>query len=224
VIRDDGKPGCTISDGFFGRALVSRIRPRWSTCSSTRAGVFLICGSTFERALGFRAPECGAACCRVHDTERHTWRHLNFFEHEAYLTAKIWRVVHYCVDRPVEAQDLAAIERVGIDDTSFRRAHDYVSLFCDLDPAERWAVFVTEGRDQQTVEQFAGFLKARGGNQGQITEVCQGVSCGSQRLERYWLGVTRWHHSRVSNADCSRSSRPRNAEPAGTAQLATSRR
>ena len=36
-------------------------------------------------------------------------------------------------------------ERLGIDDTSFRRRQDYVSVFCDLERGERRAVFVTEG-------------------------------------------------------------------------------
>ena len=80
------------------------------------------------------------------------------------------------VDEAVEAQDLSETERLGIDDTSFRRGQDYVSVFCDLDPGERRAVFVTEGRDQQTVEQFVGFLKAHGGDPENITEVCQDMS------------------------------------------------
>src|SRR5665213_736143 len=32
----------------------------------------------------FPCPECGDAC-KVHDTKKQTWRHLNFFEHLAYL-------------------------------------------------------------------------------------------------------------------------------------------
>ena len=49
-------------------------------------------------------------------------------------------------------------------------------MFCDLDPGERRAVFVAEGRDQQTVEQFAGFLTDHGGDPERITEVCQDMS------------------------------------------------
>jgi transposase len=82
---------------------------------------------------------------------------------------KIWRIVHHYVDLAVEAQDLSETERVGIDDTSFRRgppAKDYLSVFCDLDPGERRAMFVCEGRDQRTVEQFAGFLKTHVGDPG----------------------------------------------------------
>ena len=89
---------------------------------------------------------------------------------------RIWRIAHYYVEQAVEAQDLSGTEHLGIDDISFRRGQDYVSVFCDLDPGERRAVFVTEGRDQQTVEQFAGFLKTHGGDPKKITEVCQGMS------------------------------------------------
>jgi len=197
----------------------------------------------FRKGARFPCPECGAAGCKVHDTESHTWRHLNFFEHEAYLHArvprvvcsehgtrqvrvpwarersdftllfealvmalvketpvkaiaglvgehdtKIWRVVHHYVDRAVEAQDLAETEQVGIDDTSFRRGQSYVSVFCDLDPGERRAVFVTEGRDQQTVEQFAGFLADRGGDPERIKEVCQDMSGPYLAGVREYLG------------------------------------
>jgi len=34
----------------------------------------------FRKGARFPCPECGAAGCKVHDTESHTWRHLNFFE------------------------------------------------------------------------------------------------------------------------------------------------
>ena len=89
---------------------------------------------------------------------------------------KIWRIVHHYVDRAVEAQDLSGMERLGIDDTSFRRGQSYVSVFADLDPSERRAVFVAEGRDQETVEQFAGFLAGHGGEAEKIAEICQDMS------------------------------------------------
>lgn len=47
----------------------------------------------FRKGARFPCPECGAAGCKVHDTETHTWRHLNFFQHEAYLSARVPRVV-----------------------------------------------------------------------------------------------------------------------------------
>jgi len=94
---------------------------------------------------------------------------------------RLWRVVNHYVDEAVEAQDLSATERVGIDDTSCRRGQDYVSVFCDLD--ERRAVYVTEGRDASTVERFAGFLGDRGGDSKRVIEVSQDMS------EAYIAGV-----------------------------------
>ncbi len=89
---------------------------------------------------------------------------------------RVWRVVHYYVDEAVEAQDLSSVAELGIDDTSFRRGQDYVTVFADLAPGERRAVFVTEGRDHETVEQFAAFLAEHGGVAKQIVEVCQDMS------------------------------------------------
>jgi len=89
---------------------------------------------------------------------------------------KIWRIVHHYVDQAVEAQDLSGTEQLGIDDTSFRRGQDYVTVFADLDPDQRRAVFVCERRDAQTVEQFAGFLEDHGGDPDNIVEVCQDMS------------------------------------------------
>lgn len=46
----------------------------------------------FKAGAGFSCPECGAAGCKPHDTVPKTWRHLNFFQHEAYLHARTPRV------------------------------------------------------------------------------------------------------------------------------------
>jgi len=183
----------------------------------------------FARGSRFACPECGREGCPVHDTEQKTWRHLDFFQHQAYLSARVprvtcpehdvkqvevpwarersgftllfealvmalvkempvapvaaligesdmrvWRIVHYYVDQAVEAQDLSAMERAGIDETSSQRGQRYVSVFADLD--ERRAVYVTEGRDQGTVQEFSCFLETHGGDAGRIEEVCQDMS------------------------------------------------
>ena len=46
----------------------------------------------FPPGSRFACPSCGAADCPAHDTERKTWRHLNFFQHQAYLNARVPRV------------------------------------------------------------------------------------------------------------------------------------
>jgi len=46
----------------------------------------------FAPGSRFACPVCGAADCPAYDTERKTWRHLNFFQHQANLTARVPRI------------------------------------------------------------------------------------------------------------------------------------
>jgi len=46
----------------------------------------------FAKGSQFSCPVCKRADCAVHDTERKSWIHLNFFQHEIYLHARIPRV------------------------------------------------------------------------------------------------------------------------------------
>jgi len=46
----------------------------------------------FKKGSKFACPECGAAGCAIHDTKERTWRHLDFFQHQAYLTARVPRI------------------------------------------------------------------------------------------------------------------------------------
>ncbi|MGH7469236.1 MAG: ISL3 family transposase [Longimicrobiales bacterium] len=46
----------------------------------------------FEVGGTFACPECGALGCKAYDTSEKSWRHLNFFQHEAYLHARVPRV------------------------------------------------------------------------------------------------------------------------------------
>jgi transposase len=44
-----------------------------------------------DRGTKFACPQCGQACS-VHDYKTSQWRHLNFFQHHCYITAKVPRV------------------------------------------------------------------------------------------------------------------------------------
>jgi len=46
----------------------------------------------FVRGGAFLCPECNRAGCKAYDTEGRTWRHLNFFQYETYLHARVPRV------------------------------------------------------------------------------------------------------------------------------------
>jgi len=46
----------------------------------------------FDRGSVFSCPQCGKTECKAHDTERRTWRHLNFFQYKTLLHARVPRV------------------------------------------------------------------------------------------------------------------------------------
>jgi transposase len=47
----------------------------------------------FKRGSKFPCPECASGeGCPVHDTTEKTWRHLDFFQHQAFLTARVPRI------------------------------------------------------------------------------------------------------------------------------------
>jgi transposase len=66
----------------------------------------------FPKGSTFSCPECDRAGLKAHDTEEKTWRHLDFFQHEAHLTARAPRVV--CPEHKVRLVALPwARERSG---------------------------------------------------------------------------------------------------------------
>ena len=91
----------------------------------------------------------------------------------ARLVHESWHRVHaICsryVDLAVAQADLSAVSAVGIDETSCRRGHDYLTIAADA--SERRVVFVTEGRDATTVARFAEHLTAHKARPEQITTV-----------------------------------------------------
>jgi transposase len=175
-------------------------------------------------------PQCGAAAQPVHDRLRRSWRHLDFFQFEAWLHADVPRVgcaacgktsqvvvpwaregsgftllfealaLALCRDMPVKQaavllrcadkqlwrridhyvaqaralDDMSAVQIVGIDETSLRRGQSYITVVHDLDTKR--LLFATEGRDHQTVVDFAADLKAHGGDPERVRHVCQDMS------------------------------------------------
>ena len=138
----------------------------------------------FPRGSTFTCPKCGQTGIKAYDTQDKSWRHLNFFQHDAYLTARVpriecndcgillvavpwarpggsftllfeamimtlakampvktisefvnehdtrlWRILHHYVDEARDKADSSDIRNVGMDETSRKRGHNYVSLF-----------------------------------------------------------------------------------------------
>lgn len=86
----------------------------------------------------------------------------------------VWRILHHHVDDARARADHSDVKKVGIDETSIARGHDYVSLFVDLE--KRNVLFVTPGKDAKTVASFAEDLRKHGGDPMKVKDVCIDMS------------------------------------------------
>ena len=161
---------------------------------------------------------------KAYDTLKRTWRHLNFFEHETRLHArvprikisdkkirkikvpwegvnskftllfeafilqlakhmpvnviskiigesnyKIWGILEKYIDTTLEGNDYSELTAIGVDETSSRKGHNYISLFVDLN--KKRTIFIAEGKDSGTIEQFKEDLEAHNGSSEKIKDV-----------------------------------------------------
>jgi transposase len=106
---------------------------------------------------------------KVSDTLRvlphRIWCVFNYFGYAQY---KYW------INKALAKDNLADVTEVGIDETSNKKGHNYVTIVADLN-AKR-TVFVTKGKDASTIEQFAQTLEKKGGSVSNITTVSMYMS------------------------------------------------
>jgi transposase len=87
---------------------------------------------------------------------------------------RLWRVLHYYVDRAMKEMDISKVNRVAIDETSSQRGHKYMTLFVDVDTKK--LLFATEGKGAEGLKTFVSFLIDRGIATEQIEEFCSDMS------------------------------------------------
>lgn len=87
---------------------------------------------------------------------------------------RLWRIVHRHVNAARQQADYSGIQSVGIDETSSKRRHTYVSLFVDMDKSQ--VVHVAEGKDSETVKSFKDMLVSREIKPTQIQNICADMS------------------------------------------------
>jgi len=87
---------------------------------------------------------------------------------------RLWRILHHYVEQARSEQDYSDVEKVGVDETSSKRGHNYITTFVDM--AQSKVLFATPGKDAGTLTAFQEDLKAHGGSPEQIKEVCCDMS------------------------------------------------
>lgn len=87
---------------------------------------------------------------------------------------RLWRVLHHYVGQARAREDFSSVQKVGVDETSSRRGHRYISVFVDLEKAR--VVFATEGKDAHVVAAFKRDLESHKGRPEHVQEVCCDMS------------------------------------------------
>jgi len=87
---------------------------------------------------------------------------------------RIWRVFNYWIERAFSKDSLEEVTQIGMDETSRKKGHNYVTLFADLE--QHRVVHVCEGKDAGTVHSFAKSLEEKGGNKDKIEIVSMDMS------------------------------------------------
>lgn len=82
---------------------------------------------------------------------------------------RLWRILNHYVDKARAKEDHSAVKKIGIDETSAKRGHKYITLFIDLD--KRRLLYATPGKDQETVKRFVEDLREHQGKEETITNV-----------------------------------------------------
>lgn len=82
---------------------------------------------------------------------------------------KLWKVLDCYVFKGLLQADHSEVKAFGVDETSVKRGHDYISLFVDL--KKKKTIHISEGKDHQTVVDFAELFEQNKGIKDQITDV-----------------------------------------------------
>lgn len=82
---------------------------------------------------------------------------------------RIWNIFLAYVEQGRAQTDYSQIERVGMDETSHRRGHDYVTIGVDL--AQRRVFDVQPGKDHRAVAGLGAFLAQHGSDPAAVTDV-----------------------------------------------------
>jgi transposase len=203
-------------------------------------------------------PACGTAEQGIHDRVRRDWRHLDFFQFEAWLHAdvprvkcdacgkvsqvavpwaregsgftllfealglslcrelpvsqaagllrvgakRLWtRIAHYVTSARAQ-DDMRGVRQIGIDETSVRKGHEYLTVVHDLETKR--LLFACPGRDHATVTAFAQDLVAHGGDPTAVEHVCMDMSAAytrgvGQALPHAAISFDRFHVVALAN-------------------------
>jgi len=80
---------------------------------------------------------------------------------------RLWTIFNYWISRAFLKDDPSTIQHMGIDETSSRKGHNYVTIAVDLE--DKRTIFATTGKDEASIKRLSKYLKNKDVNPKQIT-------------------------------------------------------
>ena len=97
---------------------------------------------------------------------------------------RLWRMIFAHVKAAYARKDMSEVTRVGVDEMSIRKGHEYLTIFADL--KDKSVLFATEGKDKETWKAFIEEWEKHEGHRHQL-------SCVSMdKSKAYRAGVAEW--------------------------------
>ncbi|TXK98379.1 ISL3 family transposase [Methylococcaceae bacterium HT1] len=87
---------------------------------------------------------------------------------------RIWTIFNHWIGKAKIADDVSSITQLGIDETSSKKGHKYVTLGVDLE--ESRVIFVTEGKGKATLHNLQEHLENKGVEKEQIEQISMDLS------------------------------------------------
>ena len=87
---------------------------------------------------------------------------------------RLWTIFNYWISRAYNADAPKTPKKLGLDETSKKKGHDYVTLAVDLD--ERRVLHVTEGKDKNAVKAVKTYLESKGIDVNKVRDASMDMS------------------------------------------------
>lgn len=86
----------------------------------------------------------------------------------------LWNVFSFWINKTHKGADHSGVEILGIDETSSKKVHTYVTVAVDMQ--DRKVLYAVSGKGSSTIDEFAKYLYSKGCKREQIKKICIDMS------------------------------------------------
>ena len=87
---------------------------------------------------------------------------------------RIWTIFNYWIEKSYLADEPSVPKKLGLDETSKRKGHNYITVGVDLD--ERRVIHVAEGKDKEAVKAIKTYVESKGLDANEVRHASMDMS------------------------------------------------